>query len=1803
MPSNDQPMPDVAFHLDQLSEKTTAAELVRRKGQSKQLKVISEKKLMDWILALMHQHMAGKVDAISDEEKQELIAKVQAELQRRMKAEQELGAEKDRRAAEVKLAMNKLASSQKTTDDYETAIDSYKAQLEQRDRTIEDLQADNFDLRDELSQKIALLTTTITEKDRDREKLQVALRNQMVRSGSLVEGVLGLDSAYYGARHQEQNPVSESASQEETFFHDFDVGAAIIQTLAKDLSRLREIAKSTGAKGDDLLESDLALLAQLKAGSLSAMDVAAPVAGLVEALEGARNEAMALDEATATATGGRAGAQLSAVPDADGKPEEVIAGTTQVVRELSSLLARERQRLSALKSMADEADTARNASEGELDSMRSAYDELVGNLQSRAIAAEIAVPEALNDVNVTPGQRAEAAQAMLAELTENAGRKQDPVVRALETRLATQIRDLGKAIASDGQARGMPSEAIALRVNDLDRALAQAAHDPDGGSPATLMEAAHGAVDALQHEIAKRDAALRANDTELARVRAEHAGMQGRLSTAEAALEAASNAQNQLASQLRDLGRATFVDGGQLPAAAGQTGSHSIGAAKVHELDNALGSGSSNAGQVLASARALVDMLRKDAGKNQEKLKAAKAGFEKEAAQTRDLRDRIDALKGELAAAKNRATELQRAERELSSELITAAKGDAALADTAADLALTLDDPAADAGDLSAHSKLAVSQLVRRKHELEAELAQLRRQGDEHQTRIVARSKGLEGEIARLTGEQADLARQLQAARAEVANQRTRADEQRDEARETTESAKEVIQQLKQQNDARGAELAALREQDQQARSHGAALRDRLAAAENGNRALADSFAQLAKIAAADPQLSSQANLLEQALSDMPGDDQVALRPEVAERLAASGQVVLERLAERSQSAAADATQTRERLARVDGERVHLAEQLAKHQGELADARQTLAAQEAENSENLLSAKEISKQLREQLAARDEKLKELRGKEDEQRTGFADAKRRLEHADLSNRKLAETLSQLAASELATVPELGHLGQIEEARVDLELALSELPAEGEAGVAVPADLSQRLADAGHRAALAVTDRRRKVADSLANAKSSADSLGDEVKRLQGDLQTTSRTLDEREAALKRSQAELNATRSEMKEASTALAAKVQDLAETRGRLASARADLDGIGDRLAAREKELAAATAQLEAERSQTSVLSKNRDKAAMLEKTQGEIVQSLEQLSRWEDRDAAAILANPNGPLAKAAIRLQALNRSPDQVAGAAQQFISGLREQLQGVASDLAATRRQAAEQAADVSQLQEDLSTAKATAVAREHEAAEARNGAESASTRAVHAETAVRELASAMTACAEGSAPAEAVAALARAAHAHGQPLDADVAHAGVTAMHAVAENLRRERDERSRLANELGTLHSERETLRQDLASATRRQGELEREASAAHESERALATSAADLSHDLLAAAKAMSADADHVTSKKAADKLAGFERLSPAQRVNAAAEVMPALRELFTNLAIDIAETKAKAETDRELHERDSEGLRRAAAEARNAAEHLANDLEKGQEERANQLDQLLAARTASDEFVARLKATEEQLLQANAELDDYRARGVESSGAIGGENARLKQELTAIRVAHDQVEGELAGLREKVRGGEARQVKLREEMNQRLEERDQILAEKAREIDRLQAEQADTHALAVKVDAIAKELTAAHDQLKQYKQIHGELTGVTAQAGDLKKAMKGKEAERESLQNKVRELEAELADKRGELDEAQSSIQAKQKEMQTLREKKDKEVEAERQALATLREAERKLKEENVGLKARVRRLTEHG
>ena len=58
--SKNQVSHDLATGLQNLGETTTAAELVRKAGQTKRLKVISERKLMEWILSLLKQHMAGK---------------------------------------------------------------------------------------------------------------------------------------------------------------------------------------------------------------------------------------------------------------------------------------------------------------------------------------------------------------------------------------------------------------------------------------------------------------------------------------------------------------------------------------------------------------------------------------------------------------------------------------------------------------------------------------------------------------------------------------------------------------------------------------------------------------------------------------------------------------------------------------------------------------------------------------------------------------------------------------------------------------------------------------------------------------------------------------------------------------------------------------------------------------------------------------------------------------------------------------------------------------------------------------------------------------------------------------------------------------------------------------------------------------------------------------------------------------------------------------------------------------------------------------------------------------------------------------------------------------------------------------------------------------------------------------------------------------------------------------------------------------------------------------------------------------
>ena len=221
--------------LSQMAESTTAAELVRTQGQTKKVKVLSERKLMEWISALLNQHLAAKEDTFSDLEKGEVLRKVQDELAKRIQREQAAERERARIQAELEQVMAQISRSSGDQSGLEAALANLRAQLTEAERARTELEQDTYDLQDQLQEKLNLLSTTIAEKD----KLRDALRVQMLRANTLVEAVLGMDSSYYANRHSEDNPVAEDTPDDERFFHDYDVGVLILKTLRQDLETLR----------------------------------------------------------------------------------------------------------------------------------------------------------------------------------------------------------------------------------------------------------------------------------------------------------------------------------------------------------------------------------------------------------------------------------------------------------------------------------------------------------------------------------------------------------------------------------------------------------------------------------------------------------------------------------------------------------------------------------------------------------------------------------------------------------------------------------------------------------------------------------------------------------------------------------------------------------------------------------------------------------------------------------------------------------------------------------------------------------------------------------------------------------------------------------------------------------------------------------------------------------------------------------------------------------------------------------------------------------------------------------------------------------------------------------------------------------------------------------------------------------------------------------------------------------------------------------------------------------------------------
>ncbi len=371
MTDNNEQMPDIDAGLDSMAKETTAAELIKQKGQRAKLKVMKERDLKGFINRALTQVMAGRSEHLDDAERQKILAESEAKVEdlmrRTREAEQQRQAaearrvEEERYNAELRQRMESLTREVSDQENSEAASEALKetalalhGQLDalsaERDRLQEELaaaQADVMVIEEDLGNTRSILQTTIAERDR----AMGLNRDLMIHATELVQNVINLDHVYYHDKHQNENPADEEAEAHEAFFHDFAIGAKIVETLAADLEQLNALrqapADDAQAQPQMLSQQLQQLVKQVQSGSLDAVDMAEPVEALCEALNGARDMVLAVQEAVLPQDAPTPRVAVTAVPDSEGQPGIVLAGTAHVLREMTSALSVARNNLAA----------------------------------------------------------------------------------------------------------------------------------------------------------------------------------------------------------------------------------------------------------------------------------------------------------------------------------------------------------------------------------------------------------------------------------------------------------------------------------------------------------------------------------------------------------------------------------------------------------------------------------------------------------------------------------------------------------------------------------------------------------------------------------------------------------------------------------------------------------------------------------------------------------------------------------------------------------------------------------------------------------------------------------------------------------------------------------------------------------------------------------------------------------------------------------------------------------------------------------------------------------------------------------------------------------------------------------------------------------------------------------------------------------------------------------------------------------------------------------------------------------------
>ncbi len=274
------------------------------------------------------------------------------------------------------------------------------------------------------------------------------------------------------------------------------------------------------------------------------------------------------------------------------------------------------------------------------------------------------------------------------------------------------------------------------------------------------------------------------------------------------------------------------------------------------------------------------------------------------------------------------------------------------------------------------------------------------------------------------------------------------------------------------------------------------------------------------------------------------------------------------------------------------------------------------------------------------------------------------------------------------------------------------------------------------------------------------------------------------------------------------------------------------------------------------------------------------------------------------------------------------------------------------------------------------------------------------------------------------------------------------------------------------------------------------------------------------------------------------------------------------------------------------SESERTSAARA----EH-----ERTRVEREGQAEQLRANEVMLASQASDLEALRRDLRLAQAELEGLRASG-QAAGAHGSEELdELRARIRAREADLARTEAELGETRERVQAGEARLARTREEFQRMLEERDRTIRDKDQALDEHGARRADTKGLEAQVAALTTQLASANERVAELEAVQGIQAGAGVRTGDLARELKKLQGERDAMRDRQRQLESELADALSAHAETATQLDEKRRESTALREQTLASSEEERGKTAALKEEFRKLKEEVVGLRARLRRLTE--